>query len=263
MKRPGAAAAAGFDQGPDLRLACASPFRLFNFEFSWRKGMSPPDFVEGDIHVWHANLRHHRMSPQEYISPLSKDELERAARFHFDPDRRVFTLARAILRTLLGRYLDVEARDVRFSYSQHGKPSLAPPLAESQLQFNLSHTAEYVLIGMCLRRQIGVDVEQMRSDFEIEELASRFFSTSEQRAILRLPKSQRRRAFFRCWTRKESLLKARGGGLLLPLEDFDVSVGSDNSIRLATRPNPEEAGHWCILNVAVRQGYAAAVTVSS
>jgi 4'-phosphopantetheinyl transferase len=184
------------------------------------------------------------------------------ARFRFEPDRRAFAFARGMLRLVLASYLGIDPGEVRLSYSQHGKPSLAPPQSQSRVQFNLSHTAGYILIAICLGHTIGVDVEKLRSDFEVEELATRFFSPAERRSLKRLPKAQRRKAFFRCWTRKESLLKARGGGLLLPLEDFDVSIGpTEATVKLATRPDPQEAKQWIILNVDVPDEYAAAVTV--
>ena len=70
------------------------------------------------------------------------------------------------------------------------------------------------------------------------------------------------RAFFHCWTRKESLLKAWGGGLLLPLDTFDVSVRPRvERISLVTRPQAEQARGWRIFDVPVPEEFAAAVSV--
>jgi len=184
------------------------------------------------------------------------------AQFRFEPDRRAFAFARGMLRTVLASYLSIDPREVRLSYSPQGKPSLAPPQSHSGVEFNLSHTAGYILMAISQGHTLGVDVEKLRSDFEVEELATRFFSPAERRSLMRLPKTERRRAFFHCWTRKESLLKARGGGLLLPLEDFDVSIGAgEETVKLVTRPDPLEAKQWIILNVDVPDEYTAAVTV--
>jgi 4'-phosphopantetheinyl transferase len=71
-------------------------------------------------------------------------------------------------------------------------------------------------------REVGVDVEQVRPDAAIDEIAAEYFSPREQAAIHRLPPADRDRAGFACWTLKEAYLKARGGGLDRPLDDFDV-----------------------------------------
>ena len=76
-----------------------------------------------------------------------------------------------------------------------------------------------------------------------------------------LAEGARREAFFRCWTRKEALLKAKGGGLSLPLDLFDVSMGDESAVTLVTRPDPEEAEQWEILSVPVPSGYSAAIAV--
>ena len=193
---------------------------------------------------------------------LSPDEHDRMAAFRFEHDRRDFAFAHGVLRTVLGGYLKTEPARLRFRYSEHKKPDLAN--AGSGLRFNLSHTDGYVLLGVCLGREIGVDVEKLREDFETDELASRFFSLAEARALRRLHKRHRRQAFFHCWTRKEALLKARGGGLMLPLDNFDVSMGErDVEVRLTTRPDAADARRWRILSIEVPEGYAAAVAVKN
>jgi 4'-phosphopantetheinyl transferase len=69
-------------------------------------------------------------------------------------------------------------------------------------------------------------------------------------------------AFFRCWTRKEAYIKAKGYGLSLPLHQFDVSiVEGDRDALLATRPDPAEAARWTICDIPMGRGYAAAVAV--
>ena len=183
------------------------------------------------------------------------------ARFRFETDREDFAFARGMLRTVLGNYLGIPPAEVGFSLSPQGKPALAFPQA-SRIEFNLSHTLNYVLVAVCLDRALGVDVERLRSDIETEDLAENFFSSAEAEELRSLSEEERRRAFFHCWTRKESLLKAWGGGLLLPLDAFDVSVRPQvERIRLVTRPRAEAAQEWRIFDVAVPEEFAAAVSV--
>ena len=111
-------------------------------------------------------------------------------------------------------------------------------------------------------REIGVDVEQLRPDSDLEAIARRFFSTHEQSQLAALPAEEKVDAFFRCWTRKEAYIKATGDGLSLPLGQFDVSLaaGEKNAL-LATRPDGSEAGRWLLQEVPGGPGYIAALCV--
>src|SRR5689334_9807148 len=91
--------------------------------------LQPPDNLtieENQVHVWRAALERSQARWGMLQNTLSPDELERAARFHFDKDRRHFVSGRGILRTILGSYLKVAPHSLRFSYTTYGKPFLTP-----------------------------------------------------------------------------------------------------------------------------------------
>src|SRR5260370_32898477 len=99
---------------------------------------------------------------------------------------------------------------------------------------------------------IGIDVEQVRRDFDWEAIARRFFSAHEQSQLAALPADERVEGFFRCWTRKEAYIKATGDGLSLPLSQFDVSlVAKETNALRATRPDAAEAARWLLREVPV------------
>jgi 4'-phosphopantetheinyl transferase len=151
---------------------------------------------------------------------------------------------------------------VNFSYSKHSKPSLGPEHESAKIKFNISHSGGITLLAFARGREIGVDVEQVRSDFDVQAIARRFFSSSEQKHLADLPVEKSVEAFFRCWTRKEAYIKAIGDGLSLPLSQFDVSLESGESdALLATRPDGSEAGHWLLREVPGGPGYIAALCV--
>jgi 4'-phosphopantetheinyl transferase len=223
-----------------------------------------PALDGASVHLWHASPQERAGLLPHLNALLSADECARRDRFRFENDRRDFAFARGMLRTVLAAYLAADARELRFRYSDHGKPALDSAAQETDVRFNLSHTQGAVLLGICLRRAIGVDVERVREDLRPREIAGRFFSTAEQRTLFNLPEAEQREAFFRCWTRKEAFLKARGHGLSFPLAGFDVSIGAgDAEVKLTTRPDPSEAHHWQILSAPAPEGCAAAVAVAS
>ena len=190
---------------------------------------------------------------------LSDDEKERANQFVFEQDRRRFVRGRAELRRRLARELEVKPRDVRFHYGPDGKPGVPG----AHLAFNLSHSADLAVLAIAHGRDInvGVDVEIPRSgDRQIDELVARhYFAAGEIRRLFALPANDRYAAFLRCWTRKEALLKALGGGLMLPLHDFEVTLESRTPARIVTPSEPLAHGKWEIADISTidQRSYAA------
>jgi 4'-phosphopantetheinyl transferase len=216
---------------------------------------------EGEIHVWYRPLDPERLTVGPFSEILSDDERARASRYRFEQHRNEFIVTRATLRILLGSYLEASPQSLAFSYSPQGKPSLANE--GTDLRFNISHTAGLAALAFARAREIGVDVEKLRPECEAQKLAERFFSASEREVISGFSGPALHEAFFRCWTRKEAFIKAKGGGLSIPLNQFDVSIAEGQpSALLATRPDPTEASHWMLHDLPVQQGYAAALAVS-
>jgi 4'-phosphopantetheinyl transferase len=124
------------------------------------------------------------------------------------------------LRELLSGYLGNSPPQVRLLAGPFGKPCLA----EGDLQFSLSHSHGIALFAVVRGREIGCDIEHRDARFACEQVASRFFSPIEARAFGSIPTARQTEAFFNCWTRKEAYVKARGLGLSLPLDSFDVTL---------------------------------------
>lgn len=226
---------------------------------------APPGTLETggeEVHVWRILLRSPDLAGGQWLDLLSEDERERAGRFHFRRDRARFIGAHACLRQVLSRYLGEEPGRLRFRTNEHGKPLLAGEAGSAGLEFNLSHSHEVALVAVAFHRRVGVDVERIRPELAGERIARRFFSPGETEALLSLPAPARAAAFFRCWTRKEAFLKARGEGLTLRLDQFDVSLlpGKPAAL-LATRPDGEEASNWTLHHLEPAPGYAGALAV--
>jgi 4'-phosphopantetheinyl transferase len=219
-----------------------------------------PQLASAEVHVWEFPLTVAESALADCARLLSSDEHERAARFHFEKDRRKFTIARASMRTILAAYNACSGQDLCFVYSENGKPALAEDT--SAIRFNLSHSGEMGLLGVTLGRDVGVDIELIRHDVETDNLARRFFSPHERESICRLPEEERIPAFFRCWTCKEAFLKAQGVGLSRSLDSFDVEVNPKSPARLlGTRPDSTEAARWSLYDVEVSSNYAAALAI--
>jgi 4'-phosphopantetheinyl transferase len=220
----------------------------------------PPELGPGVVHLWQRRLHASGGEVSACYKLLSSEEQERASRFLVERARNEFVLTRGTLRSLLGRYLGNTPQEVRLRYAVRGKPALE---GGTDLSFNVSHTDGLALMAFVKRRAIGVDVENLDRKIEAERLAERFFSERERRALRPLRGDELQAAFFRCWTRKEAYIKAKGDGLSLALHQFAVSIAAtDRDALLATMPDQAEAARWMICDVPMGPAYAAAVAVA-
>jgi 4'-phosphopantetheinyl transferase len=237
---------------------------LVRCEFPAHGKLRIPEPLSRCVHVWLSLGVADPDACAESAKILSPDEISRAERFRFEGDRYAFVFARGMLRKVLGAYLEMEPQEVKFLYSEHGKPYVATPCSRAQVSFNLSHTDAAVLLAVWGGDEIGADIEKMRDDVEVDDVAKRFFSRQEQSELLSIgDRGLRRKAFFHCWARKESFLKAKGSGLALPLDEFDVDIDpAATAVKLVTRPDTTEAQLWCIINMPVGTEYAASVTIA-
>lgn len=224
---------------------------------------APLALAEHEVQLWRLDLEALAAAEERWQQLLSADERTRAARFLVSRARQQFVVTRALLRILLAGYLSADPHALIFCHSGKNKPRLGPPFADSGILFNVAHSAEVALLAFCRRREVGVDVEQVNRDLNVEAIARRFFSPREQEQLAELHPEDKFHGFFRCWTRKEAYIKAKGEGLWLPLNQFDVSLadGSENAL-LATRPDSSEAAQWSLREVAAGAGYVAALCVA-
>lgn len=217
---------------------------------------------ENEVHVWRVHLEQPSSQVQQLRDILTADELERADHFYFEEDRQHFIIGRGTLRTILGRYINIDPRRLRFCYNQYGKPFLTSKFDHHLLNFNLSHSGGLALYAITRNREIGIDLERIRSNFEYEEIAEQFFSPTEVAILRIIPAEKKLKAFFNCWTRKEAYIKAHGKGLSLPLHSFDVSFAPGEPPRLlTTKDDPQEASLWVMRELMPGHGYVGALAV--
>lgn len=229
----------------------------------WGTPPAAPVQDAAEVHVWRASLDRAQDEVEAFRQLLSPDELRRAERFVFDEHRARFVAGRGCLRSILARYLAIAPADIGFDYGPQDKPRLAGRHAtEPALHFNLAHSDGIGLFAVTGIGAIGVDLEQMRRDCPAEQIARHFFSDNEVERLGALAFQDRAAAFFQCWARKEAFIKAKGLGLSLPLDQFDVSLAPDEPASLLrTAWDPHEAAQWSLRALDAGLGFAAALAV--
>lgn len=210
------------------------------------------------VHVWRIPLEG---DPAALLPLLDARERRRAARFVEAVHHRRFVRAHGVARLILGAYLDVRPEDVMWRMGDYGKPDLVTP--GSRLRANLSHSADLALLAITERREVGVDVEQVRGDLPAGALAARYFPPDEAARVLAASGAERVWWFLRLWTRKEACVKASGGRLP---QAFGLPVGPARaqpvSGGLGCTGSGTLAGMWTVRDLPLAGGSVAAVALT-
>ena len=158
------------------------------------------------------------------VRGVSAYRREKTEKLRFAEDKYRSLGAELLLRYALRErgYTDTALAALSFSFGENGKPYLCGETAS--VHFSLSHAGNYALCVLS-DTELGCDIEKIR-DYR-EETAKRFFSPGEAEDICAAPSAdERAQRFFRYWTLRESLLKARGCGF------------AGNTPALSFRPSP-------------------------
>ena len=145
-------------------------------------------------------------------------------------------LISAFLQRCLSGYVDEAPSQIVFEYNEQGKPYI-----ESGVQFNMSHSGDYVVLAIS-DRAVGIDIERIRHNKL--SVAKRFFCEEEYEDILNAgDEHDRELRFLEYWTMKEAYVKYLGKGLSVPLNSFVI------------KKVPEEDKSVCILSTHFKEDY--------
>ena len=222
------------------------------------RSAGPPLPAADELHVWRLEVA---AAPVRALLPLlDAQERARAERLAFEHLRDEFVAVRGSLRRLIGAYLGRDPAAVRFRYGAQGKPAIADDAPV--LTFNVSHSAGRALLafGPAPGIGIGVDVEAIRDQRDLRDLARTSFSPVEFDAFAAVAPASRTRYFYRLWTAKEAYIKGLGGGLSIPLQEFTIDV-RDPEGPWPVRTRNSRAEPWVVRPVEVSAAHAGAVAM--
>lgn len=195
---------------------------------------------------------------------LNDEERAKAMRFHFPEDRRSYVCAHALTRCALEAASGTPAQDFTFRIDRYGKPEISEELEQGRLRFNLSHSRGLVCCAITWQRDVGIDVERVTRNADIDGLAGQVFAVDELAFLRQLEDCARRDAFFAIWTVKEAYTKAVGRGLSIPLDGFSVCLDPPSLVIGQSLLGDPEAGKGEDWQVRLSQpipGYTFAVAV--
>jgi 4'-phosphopantetheinyl transferase len=218
--------------------------------------LTNPVFREPGVTAWHACLDVGHANTGPFASLLSDEERARASRYGNDLLRDRFVVRRGLLRTILGRHLNMRPTDVPLTASPQGKPFVPIPAAP---RFSVSSSFGDALFAVCESGEVGVDVERVR-DFEVEGVMAQHFTPAERNAML-TSRGGPLESFFAIWARKEACAKALGVGLLESLACFDVAHVAGRFTPVRTAAGSLDAQGLCVMDLPDIPGLRGALAV--
>ncbi|MBF0118094.1 MAG: 4'-phosphopantetheinyl transferase superfamily protein [Desulfobacterales bacterium] len=198
-----------------------------------------------EIHLWlsYPNEIQDLFLLKNYEKLMTEEERIQHKKFHFPKHRHQYLVSRALMRTILSQYTNIKPEDLSFIKNKYGKPEIS-----QDIRFNLSHTDDLIALGIVLKQDIGVDVENINRQGNFLEISDRFFSKIEVQNLNNLPLEKRLIRFFDYWTLKESYIKAKGMGLSIPLEQFSFHISENMTIQISfdkiLTDNPSNWKFW-------------------
>ncbi len=225
----------------------------------WQDSNAPTDIPTDEIHLWWTNFNVSEEDLDILRGYLTASERDRWMNFRFSLKRNQYEISRAVLRCVLSRYLDQDPASIQISTTHQGKPYL---VKDTGLYFNLAHAADHAVIAVGHVKKLGVDLEEVNQDRNVENLARRVFSQLELEEYLSLPVEKRTAGFFNGWTRKEAYLKAMGVGIGASLREFAVSLAPEKPPKLIwVKGQPVEPQCWSIQHLERHPGMIGALAV--
>lgn len=221
-----------------------------------------PPLAPDQLHVLIASVDSLATQREHTMAAINTEEQARAARFVNSLHGDNFSLVRGTLRRCLAGYLQIPAKDIRFTFNQFGKPALDPAQTNQALQFNVSHSHHMAALVFAIGRKVGIDIEFVKSLKNLSGLAQHVCSPQEMEEFNAMALDRRQEAFFRLWTRKEAFIKASGQGLSMGLKSIYIGFDETSAVR-HVQYHGEWLQHWMVKDLPCDANYKLAVAVET
>ncbi|MBN2656360.1 MAG: 4'-phosphopantetheinyl transferase superfamily protein [Spirochaetales bacterium] len=200
-----------------------------------------------DIHLWSFPVSPYETHARENLHVLSQRERDKADRFYRERDRIGSRVVYVLLREILSLYTGKSPGSIEILLGEKGKPYIYDRKAPF---FNLSHSGNRVLFGFSPKGEVGVDIEIIKENRDLDGLIGASCSPGEIKSLDGLPADERTALFYQYWSLKEAYLKGVSMGITVPLKEVDFSRG-------------ERIGSWSAISCSRWDGFSAAAALKA
>jgi phosphopantetheine--protein transferase-like protein len=163
-----------------------------------------------------------RLDESAALSSLSEAERDQAMAKTVPSERRHYVYRRCFQRVFAAEVTGWQhaLSDLQLLHRLDHRPQLA---CHPGLVLSFSSSGATALACASKTRDVGIDIESLRTIADAARLSARFFSPPEAELVARALPEERDRLFLRLWTAKEAGLKAVGEGIETGLNRFTIS----------------------------------------
>jgi len=151
---------------------------------------------------------------------LPPDTISKIRKFHKWQDAHACLFGRLLLKEMLSTFsIDQDLSTLKYTNYQK------PYFENSDFNFNISHSGNYVVCAGTNQSKLGIDIEEIKS-INIQEFREQFHTVEWGQ----IKNADNLATFYKFWTMKEAIIKADGKGLSIPLNNLNVSNNSNQVI---------------------------------
>lgn len=173
--------------------------------------------LTSNIYSWHNDI-------PCFWEHLSKVEKEKGMKFINNDLRDKYIICHGLLRSILSIYTKIHPNNICYKFNPFNKPYLAN---DSSIEFNMSHSKDYVAYIISLENQVGIDIEWRDPDINIEKLQDIVLNQLEINYFRNINSKDKLEEFYNIWVKKEAIIKAIGQGCNYDIKNIDF-ISSDS-----------------------------------
>ncbi|MDD5275186.1 MAG: 4'-phosphopantetheinyl transferase superfamily protein [Methylovulum sp.] len=212
------------------------------------------------IDLWFEELSAGDEEYRHYWYFLDENEQAKAQRFVQKKHRLQYVISHGKLRTVLAGYTGLGPEKIRFAQEASGKPYILADDKPHEVNFNLSHSGDKMLVAVSVSGSVGVDMEVWDDRIDSTLIADACFADLERQFWQALPDAEKTAVFYQFWVRKESFVKAVGAGISLGVAKVVTSI--EGAARFLSIPDGYGLAHdWHVLDLDLGTGMSGALTV--
>jgi 4'-phosphopantetheinyl transferase len=210
---------------------------------------------KNEIKIWYGQVKGEDSFYQSYWHVLDDAEKNQANKMHSPLLHKRYVEIHGRTRQLLSKTLNLAPEKITIKKAEHGKPYLVD---YPELAFNLSHSAEKMIMAFAWNCRIGVDIEIIKQRVNVIGLVNKCFGVEEITYWNQLPDTEKNQVFYRFWTRKEAFVKATGEGILLGLNH--CVINPENPKEFLRIPNQcGKPSEWHLQDIDLDGGVCSAI----
>lgn len=136
---------------------------------------------------------------KQYLYLLNTKSQFKILGYKFKRDQNIAFASEILKYYYLAKYLGIKPEKIKIANSKYGRPFLVDN--PWNIDFNISHSGEYVVMAISYTIKIGIDIEQLNYDIIPSQIANIVFSETEKKWV-----GDNIKKFFNIWTKKEAML---------------------------------------------------------